>query len=623
MTKNESTVSDYEKSRIRERYKGTDPEMLEVIPAILETDFFEDSRPKRVAVYVRVSTDDPRQTSSFELQRNHYKDLIKQHQNWTLVGIYADEGISGTSLRHRDSFLQMIRDCEDGKIDLILCKSISRFARNVRDCSGAIKDLAALRNPVAVFFEAERLYTLNTKNDLIINIHASLAQAESESKSNSMNLSYEMRFRRGIFLTPALLGYDFDAEKGKLVINEEEALTVRLIFFMYLYGYSCQQIADTLKQLGRLTKKGNRSWSVGTVLRVLQNERHCGDVLARKTWTPSYLDHKSRKNVRNRNQYRGLDDHDAIISRDDFIATQQLITNAKYGHRGVLPTLNVINEGSLFGFVIANLRWAGFSMADYLAASNSVLPDIGDANHSIRESAPSDGDFDLRGYELVRAEFFGSFHREYITFSREDLHFSTWCIQKFPRTAHIELLFNPRDKMIAVRPTTKDNRNAIQWAKIEGDRYLPRPVNGAVFLDILYSTMNWDRACKYRVRGIHKQNETGTVILFDLCEMEAIVPLSGSEARPGAPSPVGLLPDGVTPLNAHSKKSVIAFPAPWTESFGGTVYQAKQLIDTEASGDTQHSGIPFSKDGKPLQTTSSEDLSKHIITLMNTIKQGE
>lgn len=155
---------------------------------------------------------------------------------------------------------------------------------------------------------------------------ATLAQEESHTKSEIMNSSIEMRFRRGIFLTPTLLGYDHD-EEGNLVVNEEEAKTVRLVFYMYLYGYSCQEIADTLTNLKRETKKGNTRWSHASVLQILQNERHCGDVLARKTYTPNYLDHKSKKNRQDRNQYRKRDHHEPIISRDDFIAVQHMISN--------------------------------------------------------------------------------------------------------------------------------------------------------------------------------------------------------------------------------------------------------------------------------------------------------
>ena len=288
------------KAKIRQRYKGISRDELEVRPAIQPASFQDDTSEKRVAVYARVSTGDPNQTSSYELQKNHYQDMVSRHPGWNLVHIYADEGISGTSLKHRDEFIKMIAACEAGQIDLIVTKSVSRFARNVLDCIGKVRELAALPKPVGVFFETENIYTLNSNSEMSLSFISTLAQEESHTKSEIMNASIEMRFSRGIFLTPELLGYDKDPE-GNLIVNKEEALTVRLIFFMFLYGYGCAQIAETLMELGRLTKPGNKKWTAGTVMNVLQNERYCGDILARKTYTPNYLDHRSKKNRQNRN----------------------------------------------------------------------------------------------------------------------------------------------------------------------------------------------------------------------------------------------------------------------------------------------------------------------------------
>ena len=204
------------------------------------------------------------------------------------------------------------------------------------DCIGQVRKLRALPNPVGVFFETENIYTLNSNSEMSLSFISTLAQEESHTKSEIMNASIEMRFSRGIFLTPELLGYDKD-EDGNLVINEDEAQTVRLIFFLYLYGYNCNQIAEILMNLGRRTKPGNYKWSASTVMSVLQNERHCGDVKARKTYTPNYLDHKSKPNKQNRNQYYRRDHHEPIINRDDFITVQRLLTNLLFRHRGCCP----------------------------------------------------------------------------------------------------------------------------------------------------------------------------------------------------------------------------------------------------------------------------------------------
>ena len=199
-----------QKNRIRERYKGVDRSELEFIPAKPKEKLFEDTTEKRVCAYCRVSTDDVNQTSSYELQKNHYEDMIKEHQGWKLVGIYADEGISGTSLQHRDEFNRMIEDCKSGKIDLIVTKSVSRFARNIVDCIAKVRELANMVPRVGVFFETEHIYTLDNTSEMMLAVLSAAAQEESHTKSEIMNISIEQRFSRGIFLTPKLLGYDKD-----------------------------------------------------------------------------------------------------------------------------------------------------------------------------------------------------------------------------------------------------------------------------------------------------------------------------------------------------------------------------------------------------------------------------
>ena len=366
------TEKELQKFKIRERYKGSDIGNAEVIPARKQADFYDDVE-RRVAVYVRVSTDNLQQTSSYELQKNYYEDMIRRNPKWTLAGIYADEGITGTSLEHRDAFNQMIKDCESGRIDMIITKSVSRFARNLRDCITTLETLKYLPVPVGVFFESENIFSLNDESEMSLNIISTMAQEESHVKSSIMNASIEMRFSHGILLTPVLLGYDHD-DNGNLIINEDEAKTVRLIFFMYLYGYSCENIAKKLEMLGRQTKKGNTKWTASSILGVLRNERHCGDVLAHKTFTPNYRNHKSKKNKGDKTQYRWKYNHEAIITRSDFLAVQQLIDNTKYKNTDVLPKLNVITEGALSGFVIINPRWSGFKAEDYVSISESALP---------------------------------------------------------------------------------------------------------------------------------------------------------------------------------------------------------------------------------------------------------
>lgn len=621
-----------QKDKIRARYKDTNRDKVIVLPALPTENFHEDKREKRVAVYARVSTGDPKQTSSYELQKNYYTDAIDRHPGWSLIEIYADEGISGTSLRHRNAFVKMIQDCRNGKIDLIVTKSVSRFSRNVLDCIGYVRELKALQPPVGVFFETENIFTLDPDSEMGLSFISTLAQEESHNKSKSMNVSIEMRFSSGLFLTPALLGYDHD-EDGNLIINEDEAQTVRLIFFMYLYGYTCQQIADTLTSLGRTTKKKKAEWSPGSILQILQNERHCGDVLARKTWTPSYLDHKSKKNKeKKRNQYKQCDHHEAIISRDDFIAVQHLISNAKYGNKGILPELQVIAEGALKGFVIINPRWSGFKADDYIRASRSVTNSELDAatereeTHNVEIAAKS-GDFDLRGYEIARSQFFDTAAKACVTFSINELKFGIECIRRMNHTPFIEILLHPDHHLVAVRSAVKKNRNGVQWMIRKNGIHQPRVISGAAFLKTVYEIFGWRADCKYRVRGIRKQSGTESVYLFDMQETEVFIP-----------SDIMLPDDGDTSSGLHedqilsdikplitTPKTVCAYPAQWADTFGSDYYRHAQAQELRAFAETgewniQSEGLAFNE--SPLHVTSGAEIEIHIARIIEDMKQN-
>lgn len=607
--------TDNRKAYIRERYKGSDLADVEIIPATPQENIYDGEQQKRVAVYVRVSTDDPRQTSSFELQKNHYTDFVSHRSNWVLAGIYADEGISGTSLQHRDAFLRMIDDCRNGKIDLIVTKSVSRFARNILDCIGYVRQLAGMHPPVGVFFETENIYTLDSGSEMILSFMATMAQEESHNKSEIMNASIDMRFHRGILLTPPLLGYDQD-ENGKLIINPKEAEIVRLIFFMYLYGYTCVQIADTLTKLERRTKKNNATWSPGSILQILQNERHCGDVLARKTWTPNYLDHKSKKNKNNRNQYKWKNTHDAIISRDDFIAVQRLISNARYGNKGILPELHVIQNGALKGFVGVNPRWAAFRAADYRSASDSVYGGTYFPSRGEVQIEAKSGDFDLRGFEIARAQFFDTAEKICVTFSPDYIAFSAKCIRKFDKAQHIEMLIHPGERLLVARPCEKETRNAIRWANQNDGQYYARSISCAAYIKTLYELFGWKLSCKYRIRGVFKQRDGEAVVVFDMRETEIFIPQDALETSLETQTESNLLSGEVEPFTTGPKKDIMAYPSTWANNFGNNFYrhaQARELMafDSHGTWNIHEQGQPFS-DSPPLNITSAEVVGTQI-----------
>ena len=580
------------KSRIRSRYRGIDPDLLEVIPAKPPEDLYDDRVSRRVAVYARVSTDDPRQTSSYELQKNYYEDYVSRYPGWELVQIYADEGISGTSLRHRDSFNRMIEDCEAGKIDTVLTKNVSRFARNIMDCIGTVNRLKGLTPPVGVVFENEQIYTLNPQSEMSLSFIAAMAQEESHVKSASMNASYEMRFSHGIFLTPPLLGYDQD-ENGNLVINEEEAKTVRLIYFMYLYGYSAQKIADQLTKLALPTKKGNTAWSSSSVLCVLQNERHCGDVLARKTYTPNYLDHRARKNCGDRPQYRQTNHHEAIISPEDFVAVQRKISNAKYGTSGI-PELKVISEGLLKGFVIVNPRWASFTAEDYRTASEELAGDDGGSDEFT--VSPKSGDPDLRGFEIARSEFFNSGSKISVTISAQGIRFGSDALQKLESVPYVELLIHPWRNQLAVRPGKKESRSAVKWATAANVKYQPKIITGAAFLPTLFQLFGWNGEYRYRITGVRRKKDSEMVLLFSLKEAEVLIPAEKFKAiceKSRLPEP------DYTPVRMSGcRGKVVAYPLAWAQSFGNEFYRhEKALPGSDPDGgdgwDVAQQGTPY------------------------------
>ena len=569
-----------QKARVHRRvYAEVDPNNYEFIPAKKQIDYYDNDVPQRVAVYARVSTDNIQQTSSYELQKKYYEEFVVHHPNWTLVKIYADEGISGTSLAHRDEFNRMISDCRAGKIDMIITKSVSRFARNVVDCISMVRTLAELTHPVGVFFESECIFSLKDDSQMALSFQATMAQEESHIRSRSMETSLRMRLDGGLPLTPKLLGYSHDAD-GKLVINPDEQSTVKLIFFMYLYGYSTTEIAEALTELGRKTYLGNVTWTSNSIVQVLRNERHCGEVLTRKTFTPNYLNHKSRKNKGDRPQSVYRNHHEAIVSRDDYIAVQHLLNNAKYGNKSILPELRVIDSGLLRGYVTINPRWAGFKASDYFQAAASLKPsaEVEDAEGYIEEDPEihvtvEAGDFDMRGFEITRSEFFDSHRRPYAVFQDKQIKFSTDCVRKLGKNNMVEFLVNPREMKFAVRTAAKDSRHAVACSRVSNGIYYPKTISCAAYMDTLYQIFGWNSDFKYRVTGTLFQKENEAVYLFNMSDAEVFIKpyLMAGAAESDAPK------DEIKPLSVSGTR-VRAVPREWMSSFGNQYYLHQHIF---------------------------------------------
>ena len=298
---------------------------ITVIPAIKKIGTNQvnvEVKPKlRVAAYCRVSTDSEEQATSYEVQVEHYTNFINNNQDWELAGIYADDGISGTSTKKREEFNRLVEDCMNDKIDRVITKSISRFSRNTLDCLKHIRQLKEKNIPV--FFEKENIDTLDSKGEIMLTIMASLAQQESQSLSQNVKLGLQYRYQQGEITInhTRFLGYTKN-EDGQLIIVQSEASVVKRIFKEYLEGASLIQIARSLEKDSILTGAKGEKWRGTTIKGILRNEKYMGDALLAKTHTVDFLTKKRVKNEGIVPQYYVENSHEPIIPKTLFLQVQ-------------------------------------------------------------------------------------------------------------------------------------------------------------------------------------------------------------------------------------------------------------------------------------------------------------
>jgi DNA invertase Pin-like site-specific DNA recombinase len=345
------------------------------------------TRQLRVAAYCRVSTDQEEQLTSYEAQKAYYTEKIMTNPEWTMAGIFADEGITGTSVKKRAEFLKMIRLCKKGKIDIILTKSISRFARNTVDCLNYVRELKELG--IAVIFETENINTLKTDTEVFITMLAGFAQAQSESMSQSIRWGKRQSFKSGkvTFQYKRLYGYKRGEDDTPMVVPEQ-AEVVRRIFESYLAGMSVPNIKRMLEAEGIPAAKGKLQWSIGALQYMLRNEKYCGDALLQKTYVEDCLTKKTKKNNGELPKYLVQNHHAAIIDRYLFERVQAEIARragkrkvsdktsktpqSKYSSRYALTELLVCGDcGTAFRRVTWSKRgkkkivWRCISRLDY------------------------------------------------------------------------------------------------------------------------------------------------------------------------------------------------------------------------------------------------------------------
>ena len=381
-------------------------------------------------------------------------------------------------------------------------------------------------------------------------------------KSEAMNWSLQQRFKDGKLLTPAPLGYDRQKDVtgryikyAPLIVNESEAKIVVFIYDAYLTGWSMEQIALFLKDIGVETKAGGTDWNAGSIGYILTNERYCGNVLTWKTFTADLYEHKHRKNRQDRDQYLYTDKHTAIIPEEKFEAVQVLMENRKHHVRGGLPVMHVIDEGIFRGFIPINHHWVNDDPGTYYDISNSVRQQ---PNRAKRIEKSSLSAFDLQGYQVVRGQFLQiRYEGPTLNITNERIAFNKFCMQKFDSVAYVQLLLHPAERKLAIRPCRESDAHSIRWRPDPEKPLYSKTLNCQHFGNALYSIMRWNPDYTYKVRGTWASRRGEQIIVFNL---------------PNA-VPVMLIPADDGGEEAKQKKRITLCPEEWENDFGDEFYE--------------------------------------------------
>ena len=498
----------------------------QVDPKYISKDWRE--KKLRVAAYARVSTDSSDQENSLKNQLRHYEKFIPLHPQWEYVGTFSDEGISGTSLRNRTGFLNMIEACRAGTIDLIVVKEVSRFARNIIDCLNTVEELLTLDPPVGIFFENNNLNTLDTGNKVFLTIFAMFAELESELKSRSVEFGLSAIFDDGKHLCPTknLLGYEKDG-KYMMKIEPEGAKTVRLIYDLFLAGYPQKEIAAILTDLSLPTGKGNLVWSPMAVSNICRNERYCGAIITRKRYTVSFLTHQTRRNVGQRKLYFDSGHHEAIVSEEEHARALLLLRAnhaSPYFHHEY--EIKVIRHGLLSGFIPMNPAFGGYDSGHYLGAY--VMAQIQNVDIETQLAY-------IAGAKRVRRELFGGKDAAVVTISRHGLSFNTACVSLMEGVASVEILLHPVERLLAVRKRSKKCKNVVPWGM--------KVISAKELSAVIYDLMGWRKGWKYRSLANCFTKGGEQVLLFDLNSCEFRLPRVDRGEGPARAVPSSWLSD--------------------------------------------------------------------------------
>jgi len=280
----------------------------------------------KVCAYARISNDKEELESSFDEQVSYYTSVILENPSWDFSGIYADKGISGTTINERKQFLRMIENAKNGFIDIILVKSVSRFSRNLIDLLTIVRDLRKIG--VEIYFEQQNMSSLDTTCDQMITLYADFAEEEAKSVSQNVRWRNEKNRRDGVYRLPTgqMKGYRYN-EAGEVEIIEEDAKFIRKIFEMYVANYSACEIADYLKEAGFKTVTGKDTWCSTSIRSILRNEKYVGDCLLQKEYNKDCIDHKRYRNYGEKDQYLITNGHPAIVDRDLWNKAQEILSS--------------------------------------------------------------------------------------------------------------------------------------------------------------------------------------------------------------------------------------------------------------------------------------------------------
>lgn len=510
------------KEEIRNRIRNTQTGNVTLHPAKPQPSITDGDMS--VAVYARVSTKSEEQVSSIENQTLYYTKKIEDTPNWEMKKIYSDEGKSGTSTKHREAFNQMIEDAGKKDFDLIICASVSRFARNMSDCMSVIRQLKTKNpsHPVGVYFETENIYTLKEDSMQSLSIHAMLADWESATKSSRMFLSYDQRIIMGQYPVADLLGYRHTKD-GDLVIQEDEALTVRFIFMATLAGYGRVRIAEILTEKKRPTLKGRTEWNAGMVSSILTNERRWGDLEARKTVVVDYVEHKSKKNEGERVSAYVEGHHEGIVSPEIAKAAKLAASSRATGY--CIPDVRVVCSGGLQGFVSLNPCFCGISRdmintLSRIAYSEEEYAEIEQESHVINgEEHSKVTSMEFNGYFVPYSAYFIGKNTPTLTITPNRLKFNKKCRERFGDVQCVELLYHPTLQMIIIRDCDSE-LNGIRWVSDDG-KFISS-FSTKAFCQAIYEEMDWIKELSFRFRGITRERGGHKVMAFYLDEPQVV-----------------------------------------------------------------------------------------------------